>query len=57
MKDANMWRKKEGGGVTDFFRKKTKGKKEFHWQVSVSAVHCGNSVRIDNGDKTRFQTL
>lgn len=31
---------KGGGGVTDFFRKKTKGKKEFHWQVSVSAVHC-----------------
>lgn len=33
-------KKSRGGGMTDFFRKKTKGKKEFHWQISVSAVHC-----------------
>lgn len=30
--------KRGGEEMTDFFRKKTKGK--FHWQISVSAVHC-----------------
>ena len=33
--------KRVGGEMTDFFRKKTKGKKgKFHWQISESAVHC-----------------